>query len=205
MDVPNALFRLGKSHLQTAANLLAEAFYSDPQIRIFFPEESFRLEQSRSLFQFLLMYSVLNGEVYAPSSRIKAVAAWLQYRNTNMSFRKMVASGLLSLVCRLGFTTVRKIYCFNRLVTSLQKEFTSFEHYYLFLIAVHPNHRGEGLATALLRPILERLDSSKLPCCLATCNPSNVSFYEHFDFKVLKSTPVPGTDMVHYEMLRKPR
>ncbi len=63
-------------------------------------------------------------------------------------------------------------------------------------------YRGQGLASRLIRPLLEEFDKKKLACYLETHNPSNVAIYEHFGFKVVEEGKIPGTDMTHWAMLR---
>jgi hypothetical protein len=55
-------------------------------------------------------------------------------------------------------------------------------HYYLSLLGVHPDHRGEGLGMALLAENLKRLDSEKL-AFLESSNPGNNQRYERLGYR----------------------
>jgi ribosomal protein S18 acetylase RimI-like enzyme len=62
--------------------------------------------------------------------------------------------------------------------------------------------QGNGYASKLLRPMLKRLDEEVVPCYLETLEKHNVGLYEHFGFKVVDESNVPGTDLTNWAMLR---
>ncbi|MEO8093732.1 MAG: GNAT family N-acetyltransferase [Pseudolysinimonas sp.] len=51
-------------------------------------------------------------------------------------------------------------------------------HAYLSLLATHPDHRGKGIAQALLRENLAEFDRQGLPTYLESTNPANDHRYE---------------------------
>lgn len=55
-------------------------------------------------------------------------------------------------------------------------------HWYLGVLATHPHRRREGLASAVLSPILDEADRLGLPCCLETSTQQNRRFYERRGF-----------------------
>ena len=50
-------------------------------------------------------------------------------------------------------------------------------HWYLGVLATHPDRQGEGLATAVLAPVLARADADGIPCGLETSTTGNKAFY----------------------------
>ena len=56
-------------------------------------------------------------------------------------------------------------------------------HWYLGVLATKPERRKEGLATALLRPILDEADRLGIACCLETSTADNRGFYERRGFE----------------------
>ena len=62
-------------------------------------------------------------------------------------------------------------------------------HATLHYIAVAPSHQGRGEGGALLRPVLDELDT---PAYLVSTNPANESFYARHGFEVLAEVPTPG-------------
>lgn len=55
-------------------------------------------------------------------------------------------------------------------------------YWYLGVLATHPARRREGLATAVLRPVLSEADQDRLTCCLETSTEANRRFYERRGF-----------------------
>jgi GNAT superfamily N-acetyltransferase len=65
-------------------------------------------------------------------------------------------------------------------------------HWYLGVLATHPQRRREGLASAVLAPILEQADGLGLWCCLETSTIENRRFYEHRGFTEATDVILPG-------------
>jgi ribosomal protein S18 acetylase RimI-like enzyme len=55
-------------------------------------------------------------------------------------------------------------------------------HAYLSLLATHPDHRGHGIAQALVREVLADLDARGIPTYLESTNPGNDHRYERLGF-----------------------
>jgi len=56
--------------------------------------------------------------------------------------------------------------------------------WYLGVLATRPDRQGEGLATAVLSPVLEVADRGGIPCCLETSTAANRGFYEARGFTI---------------------
>lgn len=65
-------------------------------------------------------------------------------------------------------------------------------HWYLGVLATHPERQREGLATAVLAPTLAEADRLGLPCCLETSTEENRRFYEGRGFGEAREIRVPG-------------
>jgi GNAT superfamily N-acetyltransferase len=55
-------------------------------------------------------------------------------------------------------------------------------YWYLGVLATHPQRQREGLASAVLEPVLSEADKRGLPCCLETSTERNRRFYERRGF-----------------------
>jgi GNAT superfamily N-acetyltransferase len=55
-------------------------------------------------------------------------------------------------------------------------------YWYLGVLATRPQRQGEGLATAVMRGVLERADSEGVDCCLETSTDRNREFYRRRGF-----------------------
>jgi GNAT superfamily N-acetyltransferase len=65
-------------------------------------------------------------------------------------------------------------------------------HWYLGVLAARPERQHQGLATALLTPILERADRLGLACGLETSTAENRRFYERRGFTEATAVLLPG-------------
>jgi GNAT superfamily N-acetyltransferase len=65
-------------------------------------------------------------------------------------------------------------------------------HWYLGVLATHPQRQREGLATALLTPIVNEADRLGLACCLETSTADNRRFYERRGFTQATEIILPG-------------
>lgn len=65
-------------------------------------------------------------------------------------------------------------------------------HYYLGIIAVHPDSQGQGYARKLIDEIQRMSESEPVSTgvSLSTENPQNVSIYEHMGFEVFAKSQV---------------
>jgi ribosomal protein S18 acetylase RimI-like enzyme len=66
-------------------------------------------------------------------------------------------------------------------------------HWYLGVLATHPDHRGCGLGTAVCEPVFAAADRAGVPIVLETANPLNVGYYTRRGFAVLRQAALdPG-------------
>ena len=57
------------------------------------------------------------------------------------------------------------------------------DHYYLSLLATHPDHRGRGIGQALLAANLASWDDADVPAYLESTNPANDHRYARAGFR----------------------
>ena len=56
-------------------------------------------------------------------------------------------------------------------------------HWYLSLLATHPDHRGRGLGVALVQDHLDAVDDAHLPAYLESTNDQNLARYGRLGFE----------------------
>ena len=71
------------------------------------------------------------------------------------------------------------------------------EHWYLQLLATHPDWQRQGLGAALMSAMFERADAEGLACHLETETTQNVAYYRRHGFDVVSEFDVPSGDHVH--------
>jgi GNAT superfamily N-acetyltransferase len=70
------------------------------------------------------------------------------------------------------------------------------------VLATHPARQGEGLATAVLTPVLGEADRLGIACALETSTETNRRFYERRGFTQATEIVLPGGPDTWW--LRKP-
>lgn len=80
-------------------------------------------------------------------------------------------------------------------------------HWYLNMLATHPDWQRQGLGGALMRVVFETAETDGLPCYLETETEANVAYYRHHGFEVrsewdLRTDDRQGPHM--WGMLRPP-
>jgi len=200
-DGLNSLVRLERSQIKPAGAMLARAFYDDPLSVYLIPDGSRRGKLLPYIFEFSTRFGVLYGEVYTTSHNLEGVAVWLPSEKADMTLRRVMRNGGLSLLPKLGEDLIQRLPALNS-ISSLRKRHAPFRHWYLLLLGVDPLFQGKGYAGNLLRAMLARLDEEHLPCYLETQNGKNVTIYQHYGFKVVAEVLVPGTEIALWAMLR---
>ena len=199
----NGLFQLTKKHVKPAAQMLARAFIHEPYEVYLTPDESKRIKRLTHVFTFLMKYNILYGVAYATSPNLEGVAGWLHSRNALDSYWKVIRSGAIGLLFKVGITYARQQLALQNLFTEKEKINAPFPHWYLVPLGVDPQYQGNGYASKLLRPTLAWLDTEQLPCYLETELEKNVEIYEHFGFEIVEKGTILDTDVPFWCMLRK--
>jgi ribosomal protein S18 acetylase RimI-like enzyme len=144
------------------------------------------------------------GEVFAPPE-VVGVCCWLPPGRTTFSFLRQVRAGMLTVPWWFGLRGFRILTAYDEVAHTLHHRHASMPHHYLSAIGVEPEHQGKGIGGALMRPMLERADSERLPCYLETHSETNVRLYQKHGFEISERADVPGHPLPVWGMLRRPR
>lgn len=77
------------------------------------------------------------------------------------------------------------------------------KHWYLGIIGVDTQYRGQRLASVMMDYILQRADEEQVEVYLENSKEKNISFYERFGFRVRK-TVAPADCPPMQAMVRQP-
>ena len=204
------IIRLSKDQVQPAAKTLARAFQDYPLWKSLFSDASKKNKFLTDTFEFTIKYGVLYGEAYA-TPNLEGVAIWANPDKINLNIVDIIRAGGLKLSYKVGSTILfdlglKRILRFMKSMDFLEKthkRLVPFRHWYLAALAVDTVHQGKGHASALLEPMLARIDREALPLYLETQKEKNVALYKRFGFKVLEKAKIPGMDATSWAMLRK--
>ena len=183
------------------ASAFARAYADDPLVAWFVPKKAGRVHRLERLFRVelggFIRYRL--REVLIDAERTGG-AAWAAPGTCKLPTLKMIRE-LPGVVRAIGLTGSRRS---ARAYNFLQALHPIEPHWFLEGIATHPEAQRQGVATALMAPILERCDREGTAAYLETQNPGNVSFYERRGFLVSDEVDVPGGGPHMWLMKRAP-
>jgi GNAT superfamily N-acetyltransferase len=181
------------------ADALTHAFYDDPVMNWFFPDDSRRMGQLEGLFSFFGGEAWFPHELTYTTDAAAGAAAWVPPDKWRVSILEQLRM-MPGFVSAIGWRDLpRSLRGFNMMESKHPHE----PHYYLPAVGVRPEWQGKGLGSALLRPMLERCDRERSPAYLEATAPRNKACYERLGFEVTHELTFPkGPTM--FGMWREP-
>jgi ribosomal protein S18 acetylase RimI-like enzyme len=101
-----------------------------------------------------------------------------------------------------GYGQLRRISRAIDLLDARRHVHAPGRHFYLSAVGVDPERQGQGIGTALLKPVLEQADAAGIPAYLETAVARNVLLYERLGFDVVQELDLPDTDIHGWLLLR---
>jgi ribosomal protein S18 acetylase RimI-like enzyme len=184
----------------TISKSMTRAFFDDPVVGAWcFADESRRMQRLERVFELFLHRVYLpHDECYTPDGH-NGGAFWLPPGRW-----KLGALAELSLIARMapiaGKATPRIVQVLNFIEAKHPHE----PHYYLQFLGVEPDQQGQGIGSALLRPILERCDRERAPAYLEATSERSAALYERHGFAVVEQVGLPGGGPPLWRMWREP-
>jgi GNAT superfamily N-acetyltransferase len=186
------------------AGILSQAFLFDPIMTYaFLDDEDVRGAFIKLVYSRVIRYALLYGEVLTTES-VDGGAIFLSPGNEIFSLWRAFRTGMFSLPFELGWENLRRFMATLEAAEEGHKYCMHEQHWYLWVIGVHPSKQGKGIGSALMDPILSRADVDGLPCYLETSNERNLPIYENKGFKVRFKTKTPDDGPHIWGMVREP-
>ena len=167
------------------ADTLARAFHEDPVFQWLFPVEDRRQRHSRRYFHDRVRLLLRQDEVYTVDGGVGA-AMWARpgdWRDPPLA----ALWSLAKLVPRIGRRSLNALGGLHE----VEARHPAAPHWYLAVLGTDPARQGEGIGSALLRPVLDDCDRLELPAYLETATERNVDFYARHGFKVVDELTLP--------------
>ena len=178
---------------------LVEAFFSDPVWGWAFSDPSRRKDQHEAWFRLLVGSAIEHHWVWTTPA-YEAVSVWVPPGCPELSETAEARLGP-TLEELLGERAVLVTEVFGRFDVAHPR---GRDHYYLSLLATHPDHRGSGIGMGLLTENLARIDQVKMPAYLESTNPANLRRYESAGFEVCGTFDLPDAGPSVTTMWREP-
>ena len=172
--------RIRSGERAAALETIVAAFRRDPQLRWWFPGEDEYDESARAFFGVLLDTRIEGGEVWVGDD-CRAVAMWLP-PGGNLIGPELASARYTVMTAALAASASERIQRTDEAVDGL---LPSGAHWYLGVLACHPDRHGSGLGWAVAVPVLAAADRAGLPVALETSSPVNVGYYTRRGFAVI--------------------
>jgi len=196
--------RVAENQIDLAAGILARAFYSDPPMVYAIPDAAERARLLPPLMRTFATYATMFGEPFMTGDSPQAVALWLPLVEFDTPERDREA-GLDRIPDILGAENFARLTHIARIAERFHKQSAPGSHLYLQFLGVEPARQGQGLGSALIRPMLERADANGSRCYLETFQPRNVPLYKRHGFEIVIEDVEPNSGIRGWAFVREPR
>jgi ribosomal protein S18 acetylase RimI-like enzyme len=173
--------------LPALTNALARAFMDDPVARWSCQPERLRMSVLERFHGTRLRQLLAHDDVWTTGDRAGA-ALWAPPRRWRSTAREDLALtrsvARLRLAPRLPFTVA------GMLGIERRHPLTP-DHWYLAVLGIDPRAQGQGLGSAVLRPVLERCDADGIGAYLESSKERNIDFYARHGFRVTGELSLP--------------
>lgn len=198
------LYIVEKDEIDRLADIAADA-YQDYPLHNWFNKGKYDKKSSKLIMQISLKTMTEDAIIYADSEEMNGFAVWLPIGFTGSKTLPFLLNGGIELILNAGPGIIGRLLTYENYAMGLKKEFTDNYDWYLYNLSIKKDAQGKGIASKLLRPMLEFCDDERMVAYLETNKQSNVGLYEHFGFDLMKEEIIPKTPVTHYAMVRKPK
>jgi ribosomal protein S18 acetylase RimI-like enzyme len=190
------------SDVEQAAQVISQAFVDDPLCAFMLP---FKRTRVKTLYKFFRAYgevNIKNQRGFGVGDPLEGVAFWKSASQKDISISIKSLSTFFPLLLTLYPIGLLRAGTIMEQIDMLHQKHVSGPHYYLDNIGVLSSARGKGLASKLIRPLLDKADSERVAAYTDTVTRSNVALYEHFGFHCVEECAVPRAGITVWALLR---
>ena len=198
------LYIVQEKDLDRLAEIAADA-YQDYPLHNWFTNGKYDKIASKLIMQISLKTMTKDAVIYADSEEMNGFAVWLPFGFTGSKTLPFLVSGGLQLILHAGLGIIGRLLTYETYAMNLKKTFTDHYDWYLYNLSIKKDAQGKGLASKLMRPMLQFCDDEKMVAYLETNKPSNAGLYQHYGFDLMLEELIPNTPVTHYAMVRHPQ
>ena len=198
------LYIVKKEDLDRLAEVAADA-YRDYPLHNWFTKGKYDAKASELLMKVTLKSMSEDAIIYADSAEMNGFAAWVPFGFQGTEALPFLRQGGLKLFLYTGLGFVGRLLAYEKYAMNLKKEFTDNYDWYLYNLSIKKDAQGKGIASKLMRPMLQFCDDERMVAYLETNKEINVGLYRHYGFDLMKEELIPKTPVTHYSMVRNPK
>ena len=197
------LYIVSEKDLDRVADVAADA-YCDYPLHNWLTNGKYDAVASKLIMQISLKTMVKDSIIYADSEEINGFAVWLPFGFTGSKTLPFLMNGGLKLILHSGLGIIGRLLTYENYAMGLKKQFTDNYDWYLYNLSIKKDAQGKGIASKLMRPMLQFCDDERMKVYLETNKSSNVELYKHYGFDLMKEEVIPKSPVMHYAMVREP-
>lgn len=197
MDVRNASSEDRDRVIET----LTRAFRGDAIVRYLFSDDAAYPHRAALFFGHYFDVRLAGGEVLVCDDDIAGAALWNPPGGNRMGDRFVEEHWERTVAAATGPEEMAHYDAFRKVLEAMTP---AGPHWYLGLLGTDPDRQRQGVARALLTPMLTRADSERVPVFLETGMGQNLAVYARFGFEQIAEATVPDGPRV-WGLLRQPR
>ena len=199
--VPVKIRRASPRDHEAVVRVLVRAFDDDPAINYMLRQDAHRARAFELCFgAFFRHMTMPHGETWMDEAATGA-ALWTPPGRWDVSLSTAISMAP-ALLRAVGVTRARAVV---RAGNRVHKVHPKAPHYYLFAIGVDPDAQGRGIGSTLLREVLARCDSERVPAYLEASKPENARLYARHGFRVTEEFHMAPDAPPIWPMWREPQ
>jgi ribosomal protein S18 acetylase RimI-like enzyme len=179
---------------------IARAFDDDPFVNWAVAQDKRRARRVYDFMELAYTTCARHNEIYTADGTPGA-AYWAPPGKHHLGLLQQVR--LIPAMVRS--VTARRMPTVSRGFNAVEKLHPNEPHWYLSVLGVDPEKQGQGIGTALMRPVLEMCDRDGTPAYLESSKEKNVPLYERNGFRVTRVFEIPGGGPPIWMMWREPQ
>ncbi|MBR5871098.1 MAG: GNAT family N-acetyltransferase [Clostridia bacterium] len=198
------LYLVQEKDIDRLAEIAADA-YRDYPLHNWFTKGTYDAKASRLIMQISLKTMMKDAVIYADSEEINGFVVLLPFGFTGSKTLPFLMNGGLELIFHAGPGIIGRLLAYESYAMNLKKQFTDNYDWYIYNLSIRKEAQGKGIASKLMRPILQFFDDEQMVAYLETNKASNVGLYQHYGFDLMREELIPKTPVTHYAMVRNPK
>ena len=196
------LYIVQENDLNRLAEVAADA-YQDYPLHNWLTKGTYDAKASELIMDITLKTMAEDALIYADSEEMNGFAVWLPFGFTGSKTVPFLVNGGIKLLFHSGLGIVGRLLTYETYAMNLKKEFTNHYDWYLYNLSIKKGAQGKGIASKLMRPMLQFCDDERMVAYLETNKETNVGLYRHYGFELMKEELIPKTPVTHYAMVRQ--
>lgn len=197
------LYLVPEHRLDELAEIAVDAYQNYP-LHNWFTKGVYDPIASKLIMKTTLAAMKDDAVIYADSEDLNGFAVWVPLGFTGSKTLPFLRNGGVSLLLHSGLGIIRKLLVYESFAMKLKKKYTGHVDWYLYNLSVRQSAQGKGIASKLMKPMLDFCDDEKMIVYLETNKEINVPMYHHYGFKLQETNMIPGSSVMHYSMVRNP-